>query len=108
MMTSPILPIVPTAYRPSAPTRAPVVTAPDDAQSPGPGVPSDGPGTDAFEKVTHGEPEVKPLGEPAANTERSPVGDYLIAAEAHQAAEVTVVDRDRAIAAFTDIMRMQI
>ena len=108
-MTSPILPIVPTGYRPSAHSRAPVVTPTDDARSPGPGLPSGGAGTEPSTTVGQVEPDGPTTIELVDPGERGPVGDYLIAAaEAQHAADVTVVDRDRAIAAFTDIMRMQI
>lgn len=107
-MTTPVFPTWPTIST-TAPRRPSTVSRPDDAQSPGAGVASDENGTDAFEPVQRSKAESSTTPELADPGEHGPVGDYLIAtAESQQESEVTVVDRDRAIAAFTDIMRMQI
>lgn len=107
-MTTPIYPTWPTVSTPSV-RRAPSVTAADDAQSAGAGIPSGDSGADGFESISSPDGESTHSLELADPGEHGPVGDYLIAAaESQHDNEVTVVDRDRAIAAFTDIMRMQI
>jgi hypothetical protein len=106
-MTTPIYPNWPTIS--SAPTRRPSVAAADDPQAAGPGLPSDSAGTDAYETVLRAGSDKAAAFELADPGRHGPVGDYLLAtAESQSDNEVTVVDRDRAIAAFTDIMRMQI
>lgn len=64
---------------------------------------------DALEKVGSQEVAVEKAAEAAATGDLRSVTDYMIAAtESQLTTQVTVAVRDRAIAAFNDIMRMQI
>jgi len=64
---------------------------------------------DALSKVGSQEVAVEKAAEAAATGDLRSVTDYMIAAtEAQLTTQITVAVRDRAIAAFNDIMRMQI
>jgi flagellar hook-basal body complex protein FliE len=64
---------------------------------------------DALAGVSEMEGRVVEAGQQAATGDLNSVSDFMIAsAEAQLATEITVAIRDRAIAAFNDIMRMQI
>ncbi len=65
--------------------------------------------TDALASVGRMEQNVQAAAEAAAVGDIDSVTDFMVtAAEAQLATEITVAVRDRAISAFTDIMRMQI
>lgn len=64
---------------------------------------------DALKKVGTQEVAVEKAAEAAATGDLRSVTDYMIAAtESQLTTQITVAVRDRAIAAFNDIMRMQI
>lgn len=65
--------------------------------------------TDALNTVGTLENRVTEAGQQAATGDLTSVSDFMIAtSEAQLSTEITVAIRDRAIAAFNDIMRMQI
>ena len=65
--------------------------------------------TDALASVGQAENSVTAAAEAAAVGDLESVSDFMVAtAEAQLTTEITVAVRDRAISAFTDIMRMQI
>ncbi len=110
-MTFPIPPVAPPAN-----TRRVVPTQPT---SPTPQTPESNPAgsgggftdavADALANVSELDGRVEQAGQLAATGDLSSVSDFMIATtEAQLATEITVAIRDRAIAAFNDIMRMQI
>ncbi|MGB5758338.1 MAG: flagellar hook-basal body complex protein FliE [Acidimicrobiales bacterium] len=65
--------------------------------------------SNALDTISGLEYEVTAASQQAATGDLNSVSDYMIAtSEAQLATEVTVAIRDRAIAAFNDIMRMQL
>ncbi len=65
--------------------------------------------SDALSKLSAGDAMVSEAAKAAATGDLQSVNDYMIAAtRAQLTTEVTVAVRDRAISAFTDIMRMQV
>lgn len=110
-MTFPIPPVAPPANtRRVAPTQ-PLAPTPQTPQTSPAGT---GSGfadavTDALANVSELDNRVEQAGQLAATGDLSSVSDFMIATtEAQLATEITVAIRDRAIAAFNDIMRMQI
>ncbi|MCL4142509.1 UNVERIFIED_CONTAM: hypothetical protein GTU68_046677 [Idotea baltica] len=109
-MTFPIPPVAPPANtRRVVPTQESLLT-PQTPQS----NPAEAGGftqaiTDALGDVSALDNRVVEAGQQAATGDLSSVSDFMIAStEAQLATEITVAIRDRAIAAFNDIMRMQI
>lgn len=110
-MTFPIPPVAPPANtRRVAPTQ-PLAPTPQTPQS---NPANTGGGftdavADALANVSELDNRVTEAGQLAATGDLSSVSDFMIATtEAQLATEITVAIRDRAIAAFNDIMRMQI
>ncbi|MGI9598189.1 MAG: flagellar hook-basal body complex protein FliE [Acidimicrobiales bacterium] len=111
-MSFPTPPVAPVRSSPVSPAQGP------DSFQPGltPGVqPTEQNGgfakaiTDALDTISGLENAVDRAGQQAATGDLNSVSDYMIAtSEAQLATEITVAIRDRAIAAFNDIMRMQI
>ncbi len=65
--------------------------------------------SDALSSVAAGDAEVAEAAKAAATGELQSINDYMIAAtRAQLTTEITVAVRDRAVSAFTDIMRMQV
>lgn len=65
--------------------------------------------TDALSALSNGDLMVNKAAEAAATGDLQSINDYMIAStRAQLTTEVTVAVRDRAISAFTDIMRMQV
>ena len=111
-MTFPIPPVAPPANtRRVVPTQDTFPVTPETPQS----NPAGAEGgftqavTDALGSLGDLDNRVVEAGELAATGDLSSVSDFMIAtSEAQLATEITVAIRDRAIAAFNDIMRMQI
>ncbi len=107
-----IPPIAPAMPERVSPTRAPEQIASDLD----PGLQNTGVGGgfakaigDALDTISGLESKVDAASQQAATGDLDSVSDYMIAtSEAQLATEITVAIRDRAIAAFNDIMRMQI
>lgn len=108
----PVQPVIAKAVGPDRPAR----TALDQASALMPTAPAAPQGsgftdavTSALDDVAALENNVEAASRQAATGDLASVSDYMIAAsEAQLATEVTVAIRDRAIAAFNDIMTMQI
>ena len=109
-MALPIPPVAPPALRTVAPNRIPDPTSTvADVESPGGGSGFADAVGQALNTVGQLEGAVTEAGRQAATGDLRSVSDYMIAtSEAQLATEITVAIRDRAIAAFNDIMRMQI
>lgn len=108
-MTFPIPPVAPPTFGSVSPSYAPTGISPvvDTPSTEGTGF------TDAISGALNDlnrlEGAVVDAGQQAATGDLASVSDYMIAtSEAQLATEITVAIRDRAIAAFNDIMRMQI
>ena len=111
-----IPPVAPVAARPVAPAPAVDPNRPEAAAGILPAAPTAPAGPDfaqavnqALDTVSGLENGVNHASRLAATGDLGSVSDYMIAAsEAQLATEITVAIRDRAIAAFNDIMTMQI
>ncbi len=109
-MTLPIPPVAPTNVRRVAPNPAPTeVTNPTESAAAQNGAGFTAAISDALNTVGALDQAVAEASSLAATGDLASVSDYMIAAsEAQLSTEITVAIRDRAIAAFNDIMRMQI